>query len=159
MRGELRRRGQQAATWLFIAPVHALLLGVIVIPACYVVWLSLTASTFGRTPVFVGIANYPQVLGDRYFWRALGNTIIVVLIVVHVELVAGLGMALLFASGLPCRRFLLAGSAGALCGQRGLGRGDVALLFDPGCRAAHHHAAGTGPARPRLDVRRRPTGC
>ena len=25
--------------------------GVIVIPACYVVWLSLTASTFGRTPV------------------------------------------------------------------------------------------------------------
>ena len=101
MRGQVRRRGQQAATWLFIAPVHALLLGVIVIPACYVVWLSLTASTFGRTPVFVGFANYLQVLGDAYFWRALGNTIIVVLIVVHVELVAGLGMALLFASGLP----------------------------------------------------------
>ena len=98
---------EQAATWLFIAPAHALLLGVIVIPACYVVWLSLTASTFGHTPVFVGIANYLQVLGDSYFWRALGNTIIVVLIVVHVELLAGLGMALLFASGLPCRRFLL----------------------------------------------------
>jgi multiple sugar transport system permease protein len=107
MRGELRRRGQQASTWLFIAPVHALLLGVIVIPACYVVWLSLTASTFGRAPVFVGVANYLQVLGDSYFWRALGNTIVVVLIVVHVELLAGLGMALLFASGLPCRRFLL----------------------------------------------------
>lgn len=107
MRGQVRRRGQQAATWLFIAPVHALLLGVIVIPACYVVWLSLTASTFGRAPAFVGIANYLQVLGDSYFWRALGNTIIVVLIVVHVELLAGLGMALLFASGLPCRRFLL----------------------------------------------------
>jgi len=107
MRGELRRRGQQAVTLLFIAPVHALLLGVIVIPACYVVWLSLTASTFGRTPVFVGVANYLQVLGDIYFWRALGNTIIVVLIVVHVELLAGLGMAVLFASGLPCRRFLL----------------------------------------------------
>ena len=57
--------------------------------------------------MFVGFANYIQVLGDSYFWRALGNTIIVVLIVVHVELVAGLGMALLFASGLPCRRFLL----------------------------------------------------
>jgi multiple sugar transport system permease protein len=104
-RGELRRRGQQAATWLLIAPVHVLLLGVIVIPACYVVWLSLTASTFGRTPVFVGTANYLQVLGDSYFWRALGNTIIVVLIVVHVELLAGLGMALLFASGLPAAAF------------------------------------------------------
>ena len=94
-------------SWTFIAPVHVLLLGVIVIPACYVVWLSINASTFGQTPVFVGLANYVQVLGDVYFWRALGNTVLIVLIVVHVELLAGLSMALLFASGLPGRRFLL----------------------------------------------------
>jgi multiple sugar transport system permease protein len=92
----------------FLAPVHLLILGVIVAPALYVVWLSLTVSTFGRAPAFVGLANYWSVLGDAYFWRALWNTIVVVLVVVHVELVLGLGMALLFASGLPAKRVLLA---------------------------------------------------
>jgi len=92
----------------FLAPVHLLVLGVIVIPSVYVAWLSLTASTFGRAPSFVGLANYAHVLGDVYFWRALANTVIIVLVVVHVELLLGLGMALLFASGLPARRFLLA---------------------------------------------------
>ena len=91
-----------------LAPVHLLVLGVIVIPALYVVWLSLTMSTFGKAPTFVGLANYAHALSDPYFWRALRNTIVVVLIVVHVELVVGLGMALLFASGLPARRYLLA---------------------------------------------------
>jgi len=92
----------------FLAPVHLLVLGVIVIPAFYVIWLSLTSSTFGKAPTFVGLANYAHALSDPYFWRALRNTIVVVLIVVHVELVVGLGMALLFASGLPARRWLLA---------------------------------------------------
>ena len=92
----------------FLVPVHLLVLGVIVAPAMYVVWLSFTASTFGQAPVYVGLANYAHVLTDPYFWRALRNTVIVVLVVVHVELLLGLGMALLFASGLPARRLLLA---------------------------------------------------
>ena len=92
----------------FVAPVHLLLLAVIVLPATYVMWLSLNASTFGAAPRFVGLENYRHVLGDPYFWRALGNTVVVVLVVVHVELLAGLGMALLFASGLPARRALMA---------------------------------------------------
>ncbi len=71
-------------------------------------WLSLTSSTFGRAPSFVGLANYATVLGDAYFWRSLWHTLIITIVVVHVELFAGLGMALLFASGLPCRRLLLA---------------------------------------------------
>ena len=74
---------------------------VIFLPALYVVWLSLNQSSFGQQPVFVGLANYTKVLGDPYFWRALWNTVLVVLVVVHVELVLGLGVALLFASGVP----------------------------------------------------------
>src|SRR5579875_813177 len=91
-----------------LAPTHGMLVAVIVLPAIYVVWLSFQSSSFGRAPVFVGFANYAQVLGDPYFWRALRNTVLLVLVVVHVELVAGLLMALLFASGLPLRRVLLA---------------------------------------------------
>src|SRR5204862_6245232 len=78
------------------------------VPAFYVAWLSVTSSTFGKAPTFVGFANFAHVLTDGYFWRALRNTVVVVLIVVHVELLAGLGMALLFAGGLPARTYLIA---------------------------------------------------
>ena len=103
-----RRRWVLTTAPPFLAPVHLLVLGVIVVPALYVIWLSVTSSTFGKAPTFVGVANYARALSDPYFWRALRNTVVIVLIVVHVELVVGLGMALLFASGLPARRWLLA---------------------------------------------------
>lgn len=95
------------ALWL-VSPVWLLLGAVILIPAAYVCWLSFQASSFGQAPRFVGLDNYREVLADPYFWRALGNTLIVVLVVVHVEIAAGLGIALLFASGIPWRPFWLA---------------------------------------------------
>lgn len=97
-----------ATRLLLIAPAQALVGGVILVPALYLVWLSFQQSTFGVQASFVGLANYARILSDGYFWRAMGNTAIVVLVVVHVELLLGLLMALLFASGLPFRKFLLA---------------------------------------------------
>lgn len=93
---------------VLVAPVWAMMLAVIVVPAIYVLWLSFHASTFGVAPVFVGLENYKTVLADPYFWRAFANTLIVVFIVVHFEMLIGLGMALLFASGVPARPLLLA---------------------------------------------------
>ena len=90
-----------------LAPVHVLILSVIVVPSCFVVWLSLSRSSFGQAPVFVGLANYAAILTDPAFRSALWNTVILVVVAVHLELALGLGMALLFASGLPFRRFLL----------------------------------------------------
>ena len=95
----LDRRG--AATLL--APAWLLLTATIVLPAAYVLWLSFQASSFGQAPRFVGAANYRAVLSDPYFWRALWNTLLIVVVVVHLELVAALGMALLFAAGLRAR--------------------------------------------------------
>jgi multiple sugar transport system permease protein len=92
----------------FVLPALALLATVILVPAFYVLWLSFQESTFGKAATFVGFANYARILGDPYFWRALGNTVAVVLVVVHVELLLGLGVALLFAGGLPFRKFLIA---------------------------------------------------
>jgi multiple sugar transport system permease protein len=91
-----------------LAPAQTLVLAVLLVPALYLVWLSLHVSSFGLQPRFVGLANYAHILADAYFWRALVNTAVIVVVVVHVELLLGLGMALLFASGLPMRRFLLA---------------------------------------------------
>ena len=67
-----------------IAPAQLLVLSLLVIPGLYVLWLSLHASTFGMAPRFVGLANYQHVLGDSYFWRALRNTLVIVVVVVHV---------------------------------------------------------------------------
>ena len=92
----------------YVLPALGLLSAVILIPAVYIFWLSFQSSTFGKAASFVGLANYAKIVADPYFWRALGNTIVVVLVVVHVELVLGLAMALLFAGGLPLRKYLIA---------------------------------------------------
>jgi multiple sugar transport system permease protein len=91
-----------------VSPVQLMVGGIIFLPAIYVLWLSLHQSSFGQAATFVGLANYAKVLGDPYFWRALFNTVIVVVIVVHVELLLGLMIALFFASGIPFRALMLA---------------------------------------------------
>jgi ABC-type sugar transport system permease subunit len=96
-----------AARLVLLAPSHLLVLVVIVLPAFWLLWLGLHTSSFGQSMQFVGLANYLAILGDPYFWRALGNTALVVLVVVHLELLLALGMALLFVSGMPLRRLML----------------------------------------------------
>ncbi|WP_395673551.1 carbohydrate ABC transporter permease [Inquilinus sp.] len=108
MQARLKRlRHGLAGALPLVAPVHVLVLGVIVIPSVFVLWLSFQSSTFGQAATFVGLDNYARVLGDGYFWRSLLNTVAVVAVAVHLELLLGLGIALLFASGLPARRLLL----------------------------------------------------
>src|SRR3954468_7007394 len=50
----------------FLAPAKFLIICVLVVPAFYVGWLSLTSSTFGKAPTFVGFANFTHVLTDPY---------------------------------------------------------------------------------------------
>ncbi|SFZ85555.1 multiple sugar transport system permease protein [Devosia enhydra] len=99
---------QLVPPFLLIAPVQLMVLVTIFLPVLYVAWLSVNQSSFGQNPEFVGLANYVKVLSDPYFWRSLLNTVIVVLIVVHVELLLGLAVGLLFASGVPLRPLMLA---------------------------------------------------
>lgn len=89
-------------------PAWVLLLAVIAVPAGFILVLSLQASSFGQAPRWVGVDNYALVLADPYFWRALGNTLAVVTVVVLLEVALGLPMALLFASGLRARPVWLA---------------------------------------------------
>lgn len=105
--GSVRLKRSLPALFM-ITPVQLMVISMIFIPVLFVAWLSFNQSSFGQAPVFVGFRNYVQVLSDPYFWRAMGNTIIVVLIVVHLELLLGLGIALLFASGVPMRPLFLA---------------------------------------------------
>lgn len=78
---------------LMVSPVLILLLAAIGIPSIFVIWLSLTESTFGTGSTFVGLENYRQIFGDRIFWRATLNTFIIVNVVVYVELFLALLIA------------------------------------------------------------------
>ena len=94
--------------WLMVSPAQALLVLVLFVPALYVFWLSLTRSTYGKSPEWAGLANYATVLGDPYFWRALWNTAIVVNTIVFVEFALALGVAVLFAGWIPWRKWMIA---------------------------------------------------
>jgi multiple sugar transport system permease protein len=98
----------RAGQYLLISPVHVLLISFLLIPSLYVAWLSFQSSTFGATTQFVGWANYAALLEDRNFWRAAINTFVIVNIIVYVELALGLGIALLFARGVPMTKVMVA---------------------------------------------------
>jgi multiple sugar transport system permease protein len=91
-----------------VSPAQALLVLVLFVPALYVFWLSLTRSTYGKSPEWAGLANYATVLGDPYFWRALWNTAIVVNTIVFMEFALALGVAVLFAGWIPWRKWMIA---------------------------------------------------
>lgn len=114
-----------------LAPVQLLLLGVIVIPSIYVIWLSFQSSTFGQSANFVGWDNYVRVLTDPGFHSALWNTVVIVVVAVHLELVVALGMALLFNSGLWGRRFLLVAVLAPYAVSEVVGVAMWRFLFDP----------------------------
>ncbi len=94
--------------WAMLAPAQILLAVIIALPSLYVFWLSLTQSSYGQAPVWAGWDNFRTILADPYFWRASVNTFVVVNVVVYVELAIGLGMAVLFAGGVPARRLMIA---------------------------------------------------
>lgn len=95
-------------TWLYMSPLHLLLLAILTIPSLYVLWLSLNESSYGTGLTWVGLDNYRAVFEDGYFWRAAVNTFFVVNGVVYVELLLGLALASLFVSGVPLRGLMFA---------------------------------------------------
>ena len=84
--------------YLMLSPAQALVTLTLAGPAIYVAYLSFTASDFGRNITFVGLENYRRIFTDRYFWRAALNTFVIVNLVVYVELLLGLGTAMIVAS-------------------------------------------------------------
>lgn len=81
--------------WLFLAPVLIALIMVVVIPLLYGVYYSFTNWDGINTPVFAGITNYIQLLGDEGFRNALWFTTKFAVVSVILINAIGLGLALL----------------------------------------------------------------
>ena len=91
-----------------LAPAQGLLIVVIALPSLYVLWLSFTESSYGRQAVFVGLENYIAIWNDRYFWRALINTLIVINVIVYGELILAFVISSALVKRMPFKRVILA---------------------------------------------------
>ncbi len=91
---------------LFLAaPLVLYLAAFLVYPSLYAVKLAFTDGTTGEFPSFT---SFRVLARDELFWRAALGNLVVPLASVALELVAGLGLALLLAARMPARRLLRA---------------------------------------------------
>jgi len=96
MRRLLERLGERPAA--FLAPAAVVLAAVTFFPIVYVLWLSTTHySLIGDAPSFAGVDNFARLAADARFWNALGNTLYFTVVSVALEVLIGLGFALLLA--------------------------------------------------------------
>ncbi len=91
----LQEQERQTGWWL-VMPALLLLLLIYAYPILRSFWLSLFTQNLGTelNPVFTGLENYRRMALDGRFWQSIGNTTWFTLISVALELVIGLGMAL-----------------------------------------------------------------
>jgi multiple sugar transport system permease protein len=90
-------RAERRLGWMLCAPAVIVMLAVTAYPIGYAVWLSLQRYDL-RFPAerrFVGLANYATVLTDHLWWTAFGVTVFITVVSVAVELVGGMGLALI----------------------------------------------------------------
>ena len=101
-----RARGERRLGWMLCAPAVVVMLLVTGYPIVYAVWLSLQRYDlrFPDEKEFVGLSNYGDVLSSSLWWEDLFTTLLITAISVVVELVLGLGLALLMHRALFGRR-------------------------------------------------------
>lgn len=93
MRALLRDREQRGLA-LLLAPYAIGLVLLIAVPALVTLVLSLFDYDFIRPARFVGLANYPDLIGDDVFRIALGNSLTFIAFAVPLRMLGALGLAL-----------------------------------------------------------------
>jgi multiple sugar transport system permease protein len=94
---------------LLVTPALMLLFLMNIFPLLWSLGLSFFAyrANRARAPSWVGLDNYAKVLTDPDVWDRLHNTVIMMIMTVSTQMVAGFLLALLFSKEFPLRRYLL----------------------------------------------------
>lgn len=87
-----KKFSSKSAPYIFIAPVVIFFLVFTVYPIIYSLWLSFQESA-GGSYVFSGFDNYIRLFHDALFYKALGNTFIILVIQVPIQLSLALLLA------------------------------------------------------------------
>lgn len=93
------RRQETISGLLFVSPWLVGLGGFLLYPILASLYYSLCDYSVLETPVFIGLDNYRQLLGDEVFWKALGNTAYYAAFSLPLGLVLALSLALLLNTG------------------------------------------------------------
>lgn len=90
------KRREQRTGWILIFPALLVLLFVYGYPIIRAFWLSLFTQNLGTElqPVFSGFDNYIRMAGDGRFWQSFWTTSVFTFSAVLLELLLGLGIAL-----------------------------------------------------------------
>ena len=84
--------------WVLLMPTLIILICVVLLPLLLSLWTSFTPFKLTKPDTlyrFVGFRNYERLIGDLDFWIAFGRTVLFLAIALNLELVFGLGIALL----------------------------------------------------------------
>ena len=84
--------------WVLLLPTFIILACVVFLPLLLSLWTSFTPFKLTKPDTlyrFVGLRNYERLIGDYDFWIAFGRTVLFLTIALNLELVFGLGIALL----------------------------------------------------------------
>lgn len=101
-----RARSERRLGWLLAGPAFAVLLAVTAYPILLAMYESLFRYrlTDPEAREFVGLANYGLILTDFVWWRAIGVTVLIVVVTVAIELVLGFALAMVMHKALTVLR-------------------------------------------------------
>ena len=101
-----RARAERNLAWKLCAPAVFVMLLVTGYPILYAVYLSLQRYDlrFPDRREFIGLANYADVLTSGLWWETLSTTLLITVVSVVIELVLGLGLALVMHRAIFGRR-------------------------------------------------------
>ena len=84
---------ETVTSYLFLAPFLLFFVGFVIYPMFMCVRTSFFDSTLGREDIFIGLENYRTLYNDPVFWKALKNTMIIVVVSVPVTCAFSLWVA------------------------------------------------------------------
>ena len=81
------------AAYMFMLPFLIFFVGFVLYPMFMCVYTSFFDATMGREDIFIGFKNYQALANDPVFWKALWNTLIIVLVSVPITCAVSLWVA------------------------------------------------------------------
>lgn len=99
---------EKTTGWLLILPALFILALVFIYPIARAFWLSFFTENLATQlqPIFSGLYNYSRLVGDSRFWQSLWNTSVFTMISITIELILGMGIALILNQSFRGRGFV-----------------------------------------------------